>query len=63
MVVLPNVHRLISTIPGLIQAGSVVQLGPWTPTRASMALMRPVWPLSRNRNRMPTATAGVITGR
>ena len=59
----PTDHRLVSTNPGLTHGASVVQLGPVIPTQPSTWLIRPTLPLNSSRNRMPTATGGVMTGR
>jgi hypothetical protein len=56
-------HSIMITTPGLIQLGSLSHDGPAMPTERSTWLTIPCWPLSSNRNRPPTATAGVTLGR
>ena len=56
-------HRVISTIDGFTQAGSMSHCGPAMPKKPRAWLMTPVLPFSSNRNTAAVATDGVIFGR
>ena len=56
-------HRVISTIDGLTQAGSISHCGPSMPISARPWLIAPVLPFSSRKKTAAVATDGVIFGR